>query len=101
MHTVMNGSDKVIVESSDQCNQQLRASGSRISICHVSEGSAWAGAEAQVMTLLRALSRCPEIALCVIVLNEGRLADELRGVGIDVQVVSEQRKSFPRLVLQC
>jgi L-malate glycosyltransferase len=101
MHTVMNRSDKVIVESSDQCNQQLRASGRRISICHVSEGSAWAGAEAQVMTLLRALSKCPEIALCVIVLNEGRLADELRGVGVDVQVVSEQQKSFPRLVLQC
>ena len=35
----------------------------RISICHVSEGSAWAGAEAHVATLLRVLSKCPEIAL--------------------------------------
>jgi len=73
----------------------------RISICHVSEGGAWAGAEVQVATLLRALSKCPEIDLHAIVLHEGRLAQELRSFGVAVQVVSEQHKSFPQIISEC
>jgi L-malate glycosyltransferase len=75
--------------------------GSRISVCHISEGGAWAGAEVQVSTLLRALLKCPEIALHAIVLHEGRLAQELRGFGVDVHVVSEEQKSFPRVISEC
>jgi glycosyltransferase involved in cell wall biosynthesis len=74
---------------------------SRISVCHVAEGCAWAGAEVQVATLLRALSKCPEIDLHAIVLHEGRLAHELRCFGIAVEVVSEQRKSFHRVISEC
>ena len=77
------------------------AEDSRISICHVSEGGAWAGAEVQVATLLRALSKCPEIALHAILLHEGRLAHELRSFGVAVQVVSEQQKSFARVISEC
>jgi glycosyltransferase involved in cell wall biosynthesis len=73
----------------------------RISICHVSEGSAWAGAEVHVATLLRVLSKCPEIALHAIVLHDGRLAHELRSFGVAVQVVSERQKSFLRVISEC
>jgi glycosyltransferase involved in cell wall biosynthesis len=73
----------------------------RISICHISEGDAWAGAEVQVATLLRALSKCSEIALHAILLHEGRLAHELHSFGVDVQVVNEEQKSLPRVLSEC
>jgi glycosyltransferase involved in cell wall biosynthesis len=88
-------------ESPDGFSAQQSAGDRRISICHVSAGGAWAGAEVQVATLLRALSKCPEIVLHAIVLHEGRLAHELRSFGVAVQVVSEQQKSFPRVVSEC
>jgi glycosyltransferase involved in cell wall biosynthesis len=102
MHdTVLNRPDKQTDESPDGFNPRRSVEDSRISICHVSEGSAWAGAEVQVATLLRALSKRPEIALHAIVLHEGRLADELRSFGVVVQVVSEHQKSFPQVIAEC
>jgi glycosyltransferase involved in cell wall biosynthesis len=77
------------------------AEDSRISVCHVSAGDGWSGGDVQVATELRALSQCPEIALHAIVLQEGRLAHELRSIGIDVQVISGQQKSFPQVLFQC
>jgi glycosyltransferase involved in cell wall biosynthesis len=78
------------------CGKSMKDS--RISVCHISEGGAWAGAEVQVVTLLRALSKCSEIDLHAIALHEGRLAHELRSSDVAVQVVSEQDKSFPKVI---
>jgi glycosyltransferase involved in cell wall biosynthesis len=50
---------------------------------------------------LRALSKCPEVALHAILLHEGRLAHELRSFGVDVQVVNEQQKSLPKVLSEC
>jgi glycosyltransferase involved in cell wall biosynthesis len=88
-------------ENSDRKSPQQSVRGSRISICHVSAGDAWAGIEVQVSTLLRALSKLPEVSLYAIVLYDGRLAQELRSFGVTVHVVSEQQKSFPRLISGC
>ena len=86
---------------SSHCSSPQGVKGSRISVCHVSAGSAWAGAEVQVGTLLRALSKCSEITLHAIVFHEGRLAHELRSLGAAVQVVNDQQKSFPRVIFEC
>jgi len=99
--TGLNDPDIHIGENSDRTRPQQRVRGSRISICHVSAGDAWAGIEVQVATLLRALSKRPEVSLCAIVLYDGRLAQELRSFGVTVHVVSEQQKSFPKLLAGC
>jgi glycosyltransferase involved in cell wall biosynthesis len=68
---------------------------------HVSAGDSWAGIENQVATLLRALSTYPQLDLSTIVLQDGRLARELRSFGIAVRIVNEEQKSFPRLISDC
>jgi glycosyltransferase involved in cell wall biosynthesis len=80
---------------------RLKPQGSPISICHLCSGSSWAGAEVQVVTLLRALLKCPEVSLHAIVLNEGRFADELRSIGVAVSVVREERKSLRQVITEC
>lgn len=65
-----------------------------VSVCHIASGDVWGGAEVQVATLARQLSNHPSIALCVILLNEGRLAQELRENGVEVKVISEKGKQF-------
>jgi glycosyltransferase involved in cell wall biosynthesis len=89
--------------NSDRLHPQKNAMRSRISVCHVAAGDNWAGIEAQVSTLLRALSTYPQLDLSAIVLREGRLARELRSFGIAVRVVNhvEEQKSFPRVISDC
>jgi glycosyltransferase involved in cell wall biosynthesis len=97
----MNRRNNEIDEYPGGSNSRESVENRRISICHVSEGGAWAGAEVQVTTLLRALSKCPEVALYALVLYEGRFARALRSFGVAVQVVSEQGKSFRALIAEC
>jgi glycosyltransferase involved in cell wall biosynthesis len=87
--------------NSDRLNPRKNAMRSCISVCHVSAGDSWAGIEAQVATLLRALSTYPQLDLSAIVLRDGRLARELRSFGIAVRVVNEEQKSFPRVISDC
>lgn len=50
--------------------------------------------------MLKALSRRSDVRLCSIVLNDLRLAHELRQSGIDVKVIPESKKAFPRIVVE-
>lgn len=61
-----------------------------ISVCHIVNGGAWAGAESYVATLFRALSRCDGVSLSAILLSDGRLADELRKYCGRVEVIPER-----------
>lgn len=70
----------------------------KIKVCHLISGDLWAGAEVQVFTLLRQLSHHTDVDLSTIVLNEGKLTDELRAVGIDVLVIDESRHSFLQIL---
>ena len=98
MHaTALSIADKQTSESPGWLSSQQKE---RISVCHVIDGGVWAGAEAQVATLLRALSTCPEVSLHAIVLHEGRLAQKLRTFGMAVRVVEPQR-SLPRVIAEC
>jgi glycosyltransferase involved in cell wall biosynthesis len=61
----------------------------KIKVCHLASGDLWAGAEVQLATLLSCLVKYPQFSLEAIILNEGKLAKELRGNGIDVTVIDE------------
>ena len=63
-------------------------------VCHIASGDLWAGAEVQVATLLRELSRRPELQLSAILLNDGRLAREVRECGVPVTIIPEDRHGF-------
>jgi L-malate glycosyltransferase len=69
-------------------------------ICHIASGDLWAGAEVQVATLLTQLRRCPEVQLSFVVLNEGILADTVRGLGINTVVFPESKLSFRQMLSQ-
>jgi len=66
-------------------------------VCHLISGDLWAGAEVMACHLLTHLRAFPDIDLTVILLNEGRLARELRAAGLPVHVVDESRRSFPQI----
>src|SRR4051812_22354143 len=61
-----------------------------IRICHVMSADLWAGAEVQLATTAAFLRAQPDVRLSMVLFNEGRLAEELRGLGIDVTVFDER-----------
>lgn len=69
-----------------------------IKILHIISDDLWAGAEVMASTLLRGLCQYADVKLSVIVLNNGRLADDLRACNLNVLVLDEQQRSFPVLV---
>ncbi|MFL6280850.1 MAG: glycosyltransferase [Vicinamibacterales bacterium] len=62
---------------------------SEIRVCHFMTADLWAGAEVQLRTVASYLVERPEIRLSAVLLNEGRLASELKAMGIPVAVVDE------------
>ena len=73
------------------------AHGSPIAVCHLVSGDRWAGAEVQVAGLLRCLAKRSELLLSAVVLNPGRLAEELEAAGIAVRVIPEAEAGFLRI----
>lgn len=72
-------------------------------VCHIMSGDLWAGAEAQMATLLRALTRSrgsPELRLSAILFNEGRLAEAVRAAEIPVLVIPETENSILRIIVR-
>ncbi|WP_268898662.1 glycosyltransferase [Geomonas propionica] len=68
-----------------------------IKVCHIISGDLWAGAEVMACHLLRELVLTEELRLYVLLLNDGRLAAELREAGLSVTVFDESRCSFTKL----
>jgi len=62
-------------------------------VCHVIGADLWAGAETQAASALAYLVEQPAITLTAVLFNEGRLADELRRLGVSVIVLDETRTS--------
>lgn len=52
-------------------------------------GDLWAGAEVQLRVLVDSLANRPDLELSVVLFNEGRLATELRMLGVSVKVLPE------------
>lgn len=74
--------------------------GCPLKVCHLISGDLWAGAEVMAFNLLRELRKFSDLELSIVIFNESRLAEELRGEKIAVWVLDEHRISFPRLVLK-
>jgi len=66
-------------------------------IMHIASGDKWAGAEVQVWTLCAELVRQGH-AVSAIILNPGRLAEQLIHAGVTVTVLDENRFSFGKLL---
>jgi len=64
---------------------------SELRVCHLASGDLWAGAEVQVATLLQALNEFADLELSALLMNEGRLAEELAACGIAVTIFDESR----------
>ena len=63
-------------------------------------GDLWAGAEVQLKVLLSKLVRRADISLSVILLNEGRLEEEIDALGIPVRVFPESRWGSGKIFLE-
>ena len=66
----------------------------KIKICQLISGDLWAGAEAQMFTMVKGLRDIPDLSLSAIILNEGRLAEKLREEPFDVTVIDERKNGF-------
>lgn len=71
-----------------------------LKVCHLISGDLWAGAEVMAFNLLRELRKYPDLDLSVIILNESRLAEELRSLKMAIRVLDERRESFPKIALE-
>jgi glycosyltransferase involved in cell wall biosynthesis len=70
---------------------------SKMRIMLLVSGDLWAGAEVMVTHLSAGLSRRDEIDLLVVLMNSGRLADELQHLGVKVHIVEESKYSFLKI----
>ena len=70
----------------------------KFKVCHFISGDLWAGAEVMAFHLINDLKTVPNIDLFVILLNEGRLSQELEKVGIPIYIIDESRRSFLAIV---
>jgi glycosyltransferase involved in cell wall biosynthesis len=66
----------------------------KMKVFHLVSGDLWAGAEVVACNLLKSLKEYSDLDIQVILLNEGRLADELMASGLAVQVIDERKYSF-------
>jgi len=69
-----------------------------IKVCHLASGDLWAGAEVQVSIMCRHLAQRDDLDVRAIILNPGRLADELTAAGIPCTIIDESKHGFRELV---
>jgi len=65
-----------------------------IRVCHIISGDLWAGAEVMACNLIKNLSKHEDIELYAILLNQGKLAEEIKKHGIPVYINDEKSLSF-------
>lgn len=70
-----------------------------VRVCHIISGDLWAGAEVMAYHLMKGLKAYDDLALSAILLNEGRLAEELHKLGIMVHLVDESKTSLFHILL--
>src|SRR5437867_7363634 len=75
-------------------------SGTPIRVCHVAVADLWAGAEVQLVLLLRSLSKLADLEVSAILLNTGRLADDLLAASVRTHVIPETEHNALSIVNQ-
>jgi len=63
-------------------------------VCHIISGDLWAGAEVMSCRLLNGLQSMKNMELHAILLNEGKLAQELRLSGVPLTVIDESKHNI-------
>lgn len=71
----------------------------QIKVIHVASGDRWAGAEAQVYTLLKTLNKIEDVAVYAVILNDGELSNKLKKEGINTTVLDEAKLSSWQILL--
>ena len=71
-----------------------------ITVVHFISGDLWAGAEVMAWRLLEKLASCPDVALSVILCNQGRLHDNLVSLKVETILLDETKLSPFELVTQ-
>ncbi len=71
-----------------------------IKVCHVAMGDMWAGAEVQLLALMKYLVRLPGFEWNVILFNDGRLASELRRLPMSLTIIPEKEHNPVTIVLR-
>jgi glycosyltransferase involved in cell wall biosynthesis len=61
----------------------------QIKVIHVASGDRWAGAEAQVYTLLKTLNKMANVTVYAVILNDGELSKKLGDEGINTTILDE------------
>lgn len=69
-------------------------------VCHIISGDLWAGAEVMCFRLLMGLKNMKHIELHAILLNEGKLAHELRRSGVPVTIIDESKNNFFHILIK-
>jgi L-malate glycosyltransferase len=72
---------------------------SPIEVLHIASGDRWAGAEAQLWTLVRYLNRREDTRARVVLLNEGETSERLREAGVAVDILDESRLNGFQILL--
>lgn len=67
-------------------------------VCHLISGDLWAGPEVQVHSLLVSLATVPYLDISVIILNEGKLAENLRKSAFEVKIIEESKHTFFKIL---
>ena len=61
-----------------------------IKVCHVAMGDMWAGAEVQLLALMKYIVRLPGFEWTVVLFNDGKLANELRRLPLSLTIIPEK-----------
>jgi L-malate glycosyltransferase len=70
----------------------------RLKVLHLLSGDLWAGAEAQVFTLVSRLIRMPDLDVHVILLNRHVLAEKLDSIGVPIEIMDEKTMSTAGII---
>jgi L-malate glycosyltransferase len=70
-----------------------------LNICNIISGDLWAGAEVMAYHLLKGLRVYSSCDLSAIVLNNGKLSEEIKRLGIRTYVVEEKNLTFLAILL--
>lgn len=71
-----------------------------IKVCYIISGDLWAGAEVMAYHLLQGLKAYPDLELFSILLNRGRLSEEIERLGISCYILDETKLSFLQILLE-
>ena len=72
----------------------------QLKVLHVASGDLWAGAEVQLFTLAKALHTESDTSVSVVLLNYGRLEQDLQNIGIRVIVLDESKLNGLQILRQ-